>query len=110
MPSIEQLERLLALDPNDAFVLYGLAQEHAKAGDTAQAIAHYDRCLKADPTYCYAYYHKARALEAAGQASDALATLRLGAEAAQQHQDAKAAGEIAEYLASLSDGSLSDNA
>ena len=34
MPSIEQLKKLLELDPEDTFVLYGIAQEHAKAGDT----------------------------------------------------------------------------
>jgi len=104
MPSIEQLERLLAADPNDPFVLYGLAQEHAKAGATERAIEFYDRCLEADAAFCYAYYHKARALDAAGRKDDAVASLRAGAEAALTHADAQAAGEIAEYLAALSDG------
>ena len=98
MPSIERLEKLLAADPNDAFVLYGLAQEHAKAGNHAQAVAFYDRCLAADPAYCYAYFHKARAQEAAGDPRSAAATLETGLEASRSTGDAKAQGEIAEYL------------
>ena len=102
MPSIAQLEKLLAADPNDTFVLYGLAQEHAKAGNHEQAIAYYDRCLAADPAYCYAYFHKARSLEAAGRKEDAVATLQAGVEASRAAGDGKAEGEIALYLDELS--------
>ncbi|MEL7472158.1 MAG: tetratricopeptide repeat protein [Planctomycetota bacterium] len=101
MPTIEQLERALAADPEDAFILYGLAQEHAKAGHTDDALAFFDRCLQSDPSYCYAYYHKAKALEAAGRADEAITVLQAGADAASEHRDAKAQSEIAEYLASL---------
>lgn len=94
MPSIEQLERLLAADPNDAFVLYGLAQEHAKAGRTDIAVGFYDRCLQADPTYCYAYYHKARALANAGRSADALKTANQGKAAAKQTGDGHALSEL----------------
>src|ERR1043165_786287 len=78
MPSIEQLEKLLAADPRDAFVLYGLGQEHAKRGDVARAVEFYDRCLAADPGYCYAFFHKARALEVAGRKGEAAGALREG--------------------------------
>ncbi|MEK6702571.1 MAG: tetratricopeptide repeat protein, partial [Planctomycetota bacterium] len=64
MPSLQQLERLLVVDPQDAFVLYAIAQEHAKQGRHADAVAFYDRCLGVNAEYCYAYYHKARSLEA----------------------------------------------
>lgn len=98
MPSIAQLEKLLALDPNDAFVLYGLAQEYAKAKDTAKAVEFYDRCLIADPHYCYAYYHKARALEEAGERDRAVGTLRAGLAAARAAGDSHAMGEIQGFL------------
>lgn len=101
MPSIADLEKLLELDPTDAFVLYGLAQEHAKLGNTEAALSHYDRCLEADPAYCYAYYHKAVALKDAGRTDDAAATLRAGIEAATTHNDPKALGEITELLSAL---------
>lgn len=101
MPSLEQLRKLLAADPNDPFVLYGIAQEHAKAGDHAEAVAWYDRCLVADPAYCYAYFHKARAQEALGRGEEAAATLRAGMEAARKSGDGHALGEMAAYLEGL---------
>ncbi len=85
---------MLAKDPGDAFLLYALAQEHAKAGDTARACESYDRCLLADPAYCYAYYHKARALQAAGRESEALTVVEAGLLAAKTHGDLKARGEL----------------
>ena len=102
MPSLEQLEKLLAADPNDAFVLYGLAQEHARSGNFAKAVGFYDRCLAADPAYCYAYYHKAKAQEAMGREADAVESLRAGAAAARQAQDDHAFSEISAYLGALS--------
>ncbi|MEM1186409.1 MAG: tetratricopeptide repeat protein [Planctomycetota bacterium] len=101
MPSIAQLEKLLSVDPEDTFVLYGLAQEHAKAGDHAKAVEHYDRCLAVDEAYCYAYFHKARSLEAMGEPEAASETLRAGLLVAQRTGDAKATSEIAGYLSEL---------
>lgn len=101
MPSIEQLERLLTADPHDAFLLYALAQEHAKAGDHAGAVKAYDRCLAVDSEYCYAYFHKARSLVALGNTSAAATTLEAGLAIARRSGDAKAAGEIATELACL---------
>ncbi|MFA6045099.1 MAG: hypothetical protein WC718_08955 [Phycisphaerales bacterium] len=101
MPSIAQLEKLLAIDPSDPFVLYGLAQEHAKAKDFAAACAMYDRCLAADAGYCYAYYHKAKAQQAAGDEVAAIATLRTGLVAAKKASDFKAMSEISGFLDEL---------
>lgn len=101
MPTIAQLERLLEADPDDAFVLYGLAQVHAGEGRHAEAVGFYDRCLVADPSYHYAYYHKAVAQDAASQRDEAIATLRAGLEAATAAGDGKASGEIADLLATM---------
>lgn len=101
MPSIEQLEKLLAADPADPFVLYGLAQEHAKRGEHARAIEFYDRCLAADPHYCYAYFHKARTQESAGRKAEAVSTLKAGLAAARRASDQHALSEIQGYLDEL---------
>ncbi len=104
MPSIAQLEKLLALDAADPFVLYALAQEHAKVGTAeahTRAIEHYDRCLAADAGYCYAYFHKAKSLEALERTSDAAATLRAGLAAARHANDAKAQSEMQAYLMAI---------
>jgi tetratricopeptide (TPR) repeat protein len=97
MPSIEQLEQLLHADPNDAFVLYGLAQEHAKRRLTDQAIQYFDRCLVSDPGYCYAYYHKARVLQQAGRIEEALATVAAGMDAARRVKDSHALSELTSF-------------
>ncbi|MBS0197685.1 MAG: tetratricopeptide repeat protein [Planctomycetes bacterium] len=94
MPSIPDLEKLLAKEPNDPLLLYGLAQEYAKRGDTDTASTYFDRCLAADPAYCYAYYHKARALAAAGRTADANAVIALGLAAAKKHRDSHAHSEL----------------
>lgn len=98
MPSIAQLEKLLETDPNDAFVLYGLAQEHAKAGQVARSLKYYDRCLTADPGYCYAYFHKARVQEESGDVAGAIATLRAGIAKSKEVGDAHALSELSGSL------------
>lgn len=102
MPSLHQLEKLLALEPNDAFVLYAIAQEHAKARDHEKAIEYYDRCLGVDRLYCYAYYHKARSLEALGKLEDVRKTLEAGAGVAKEARDGKALSEMSSYLGAVS--------
>lgn len=102
MPTIEQLEKLLAAEPDDPFTLYAMAQELAKQARHTEAVAFYDRCLAADPHYCYAYFHKARSEEAMGRPDDAAETLRRGLEASKAAGDAQAVGEIGAYLGSLS--------
>jgi len=101
MPSIAQLEKLLTLEPDDAFLLYGLAQEYAKLADHERAVEHFDRTLGSDPDYVYAYYHKARSLEAIERISEARACLETGLEAAKRVGDAKGISEISGFLAGL---------
>lgn len=101
MPSIAQLEELLKSDPRDTFVLYAIAQEHAKAGRHDDAVEFYDRTLAVDPGYCYAYFHKAKSLEAKGRIDLAAETLKQGLDAARRGRDAKAQSEIAAYLDEL---------
>ncbi|MBY0307613.1 MAG: hypothetical protein K2Q09_02625 [Phycisphaerales bacterium] len=101
---LAKLEKLLALDPADTFVLYGIAQEHARAGDFARAIEFYDRTLTADPAYCYAYFHKARAQQAAGDLAGARQTALEGAQAAHRAGDQKALSELGGLQIELSEG------
>jgi tetratricopeptide (TPR) repeat protein len=104
MPRIEDLERLLQADPNDAFTLYAIANEHAKAGRTDDSCAFYDRCLAADPTYCYAYYHKAKALQAGGRVPEAVKCVEMGLKVARKLNDFKAGSELDALLMDLENG------
>ncbi len=99
---ISQLKMLLEQEPNDPFCLYSIAFEYTKAGDTENAIAYYDRAIEADPDYCYAYYHKARALKESGDVAAALEVLKIGLERATASGDNKAKSEITAYIDDLS--------
>lgn len=101
MSRLAQLEKLHAADAADADVMYMLAQEHAKAGDFAVAVSWYDRCLTADPAYVYAFFHKARALQAAGDSTAAAATVRTGLARARELGQSKAQNELASLLDEL---------
>ncbi|MEQ8843736.1 MAG: tetratricopeptide repeat protein [Phycisphaerales bacterium] len=101
MDRIDQLEKMLAAEPGDTFVLYSLGQEHAKAGRHEEAIGFYEKCLEADAGEHYAYYHMARSLEAMGEAERAMAVLERGLERARADGNQKAAGELAQFRAEL---------
>lgn len=92
---------MLDIDPNDAFVLYGIAQEHSKVGEFARAVEYFARCVESDPNYLYAYYHKASAEHEDGNDAGAGATLRVGIERAKQAGDTKALGEMQALLDSI---------
>ena len=92
---------MLEADPGDAFLLYALAQELAKASDFSGAVELYDRCLAADPNYLYAYFHKAMALrdrDAPGDLALAAVTLRTGVDRARAAKDTKALSELSGLL------------
>ena len=96
-----KLLKILAADPGDAFTHYGVAQEYAKAGDVARAVEHYDLCLKADPTYAYACYHKAKMLGEHDRVADAVAAINEGIGIARAARDTKALSELQTLLDSL---------
>ncbi len=102
MSRIPQLKKLLEADPGDAFCLYGLAQEYLKAGQAEDACAYFDRTIEADRTYCYAYYHKARALQGLGKVEEARTICEQGLAVAKEISDQKAVSELQDLLGLLS--------
>jgi tetratricopeptide (TPR) repeat protein len=98
-----RLRSLLEAEPEDGFVLYGLAQECQKLGRLDEAIAFYDRAIAADPKQCYAFFHKAKALELANQRGEIEAVLRAGLARARAVSDFKAASEIQGFLDEVTD-------
>lgn len=98
-----KLLKLLAADERDTFTLYALAQEHAKQGDHARAVEFFDRTIAVDPAYCYAYFHKARSLQAAGDVPAARAAVQAGIAAAHRAGDAKALNELSSLQTELAE-------
>jgi len=98
---LSSLMAMLAADPADAFCLYGVAQEHAKADRLDQAVAWFERLLQAHPDHAYGHYHLAKVLERAGDLPAAVSALQEGLRVARASGDAKAANELAGYLDEL---------
>ncbi len=98
MDRVDQLRALLEKTPEDADIMYMLAQEHGGSREYQEAVAWYERCLETDPTYSYAYFHKARAQLAMRRFDEARQTLHDGIEIATQEEDAHALGELEQEL------------
>jgi predicted Zn-dependent protease len=98
-----QIEAMLAADPTDAFLRYGLAMEHAGAGDDAAAVAELRDLIakQPEPPYVPAYLQAGQALMRLGKENDAAEMLRAGIAAAKQTGNDHARGEMEGFLATL---------
>jgi predicted Zn-dependent protease len=99
-PRMAQLEALLADDPVDPFLRYGVAMEHASAGDEATAA---DQLLKLinDSPYVPAFLMAGQILNRLNRVDEAIAVLRRGVAAAKVEGNAHAEGEMAGLLATI---------
>lgn len=79
-PRMEQIEAMLADDPNDSFLRYGLAMEHSSQGDDATAVAHLREliALAPDQPYIPAFLMCGQALVRLGKEGEATEVLKQG--------------------------------
>ena len=96
-----KLQKMLEREPNDPFLLYGIAMEHKKLNAAAAALEFFDRVTRLDPGYCYAYHQKGLMFESAGDTEQAKSAYRAGIAAAKQKGDAHAQGEIEAALSMI---------
>ena len=89
-----QLTRLLADDPKDPFLRYGLAMEEVKDGQHERAARLLQELLNDSPEYVPAYFHCAQAYLRAGNEADAKKVLESGISAARKAGDLHAAEEM----------------
>jgi predicted Zn-dependent protease len=97
---IEVFEQMLAGDPANTMVLFGLAKEYEKAGDDAKLIATLEKYLAAADDEGNAYGMLARAFERAKQSDKARDAYQRGVEVAAAHGHPGMAEEYREILAS----------
>jgi cytochrome c-type biogenesis protein CcmH/NrfG len=95
------LEEFLATHPQDAFARYGLAMECANQGDSAAAIANFEKLLAENPNYVAGYFQYGQLLARLSRPADAKRTLSTGIEAARRAGDQHAGSEMEAALAQL---------
>ncbi len=91
---LEKLQKLYEMDPNDAFVTYGIAMELINNEQHEQALDWLDKTLDVDASYLYAYFQKAKVLHGLGQSELARSVVKEGIDKAQAAGDQKAFSEL----------------
>lgn len=97
---IEIFEQILATDPSNTAVLFGLAKEFEKAGDEPKLIETLEGYLAAADDEGNAYGMLARAYERANQPEEARASYQRGIDAAVAHGHPGMAEEYRQLLES----------
>ena len=93
-PTLESLEKLIGTPRDGSLLRFSLGLEHAKAENWARAIEQFRHSVAKDPGYSAAWRALGKALEAAGQASEALEAYRSGVAAAGKKGDKQAQKEM----------------
>ena len=75
---LETLKSMVAQQPGDSFLRYGLAMEYRNAGELEAAIGEFRGLIAANPDYSAAYYHGGQTLERLGKLDEARALYREG--------------------------------
>jgi Tfp pilus assembly protein PilF len=97
----EQIEAMLADEPNDPELRYALAMEYISAGDNEGAVRCFRELFAVATDYFPAYHQAGRSLQRLGRPDEARDVLRRGIAAAQKKGDLHAAGEMQELMAGL---------
>lgn len=101
MGRLEQIREMLAQEPHDEFLRYGLAMELAKQERYAEAIAAFEELLKNKPEYVPAYFMAGRTQEQAGEPEQARAWYERGIAMARKVGNHHAADEMTAALEAL---------
>ena len=89
---------MLAEDPGDPFLRYGLAMDYAGAGENEQAWRRFEQMFALTPEYVPAYLQAGQLLVRMGKPAEAAEVFRHGIEVARQQHDEHAAGEMEAFL------------
>lgn len=97
----QQIQEMLADEPDDPFLRYGLAMEHVSEGDDAGAAQCFHELFAVAPDYVAAYLQAGQALIRLGRADEARDVLRQGIAVAGRQGDQHAAEEMQGFLAGI---------
>jgi thioredoxin-like negative regulator of GroEL len=97
----EQLEEMLADEPNDAFLRYGLAMEFVSEGNVEEALRRLHTMFADKLEYVPAYQQAGQLLMRLDRLDEARAVFKQGITLAQRVGNAHAAGEMEGFLETL---------
>jgi hypothetical protein len=92
---------MLAEDPGDLLLRYGLALELAKEAKHDESLAILGELMREEPPYVPAFFMAGQQLAGRGMTEQARTALRDGIQQARQQGETHAAGEMIEFLAGL---------
>jgi predicted Zn-dependent protease len=101
MPRLEQLEEMLAADPDDKFLQYALAMELRGQEQLDRSVEIFLSMTKGDPPHVPAFFMGGQVLVMLDRIEEAQTLLQAGIEQADIQGDSHAAGEMRQFLASL---------
>ncbi len=97
----QKIERMLAAEPGDVFLNFGLAMELTKEKAFDAALTSFDRVISLDADYTAAYHHKAATLSALSRYDEARATIDAGIQAARRIGNGHAESELNDLLLAM---------
>ena len=97
----EKIEALLASEPHDPFLRYGLAVEYDNEGRHDEALTVFSGLIGDLPPHVPSFFRGALLLVRLDRIDEARDWLRRGIDEARQQGESHAAGEMGELLASL---------
>jgi Flp pilus assembly protein TadD len=98
---LEQIQEMLADEPNDPMLRYMLAMEYASRGDDEEAVRSFRALLAVAADYVPAYMQLGQVLVRLDRPDEARTVFQDGIEIAQQKREDHAAGEMQAMLAEL---------
>jgi tetratricopeptide (TPR) repeat protein len=96
----EKIEEMLQNEPDDVFLRYGLAVEYDNEERYDESLALFTGLTHDKPPHVPSFFRGAQLLARLDRIEEARAVLRAGIEEARQQDNAHAAAEMSEFLAS----------
>jgi len=91
---LETLKGMVAQNPGDSFLRYGLAMEYRNGGDLDGAVREFRALMEANPDYAPAYFHGGQTLEKLGRMDEAREWYEKGVEVTTRSGDQHARSEM----------------
>ena len=98
---VAQFQALIALDPADTVLRFGLGELYVEAGDFARATEQFAEIVRLDPQYSAAYRYLGQSYAALEQRAEAQEVFECGIAVAEARGDLQTAKEMRVFLRRL---------